>query len=297
MNSAKFAFYYMLSLVTLFIVSLSFGNVIFELINKFFPDIAKTIYYYNNSSLKSAISGLLIATPIFYFIMNRIYLNLRTGELKKDSEVRRWLTYFILFISSVVVIGSLIQILNNFLDGALTINFILKALTVLFIAALIFGFYFYDIKRREFQTNRVNQIFFTLSLLLIIVGLVSSFFIIESPAEARNRKLDEKILQDFENIRYSIDDYYYKNEKMPQDLRELQKNKEGLPLGITNPINDKEYVYEIIDCERFKLCTEFSSSNLEKVRSYYDNTWKHDKGYNCIEKEVNQDNKAKTLIK
>jgi uncharacterized membrane-anchored protein len=95
--------------------------------------------------------------------MNKIYFNLKTGELKKDSDVRRWLTYFILFISSVVVIGSLIRILNNFLDGALTINFVLKALTVLSIAALIFGFYFYDIKRKEFETNKANKIFFIVS--------------------------------------------------------------------------------------------------------------------------------------
>lgn len=297
MNSAKFAFYYMLSLVTLFIVSLSFGSIVFELINTFFPDITKTTYYYSNSSLRSAISGLLIATPIFYFIMNKIYSNLRTGELKENSEVRKWLTYFILFISSVVVIGSLIQILNNFLDGALTINFVSKALTVLFIAALIFGFYFYDIRRKEFQTNRVNKIFFIASLFLIIIGLVSSFFIIESPTEARNRKLDDKILQDFQNIRYSIDDYYYKNVKMPENLKELQKDREGFLLNIVNPKNEEEYIYEVISNKKFKLCTEFNSSNLEKQTGYYDNVWKHDKGYNCIEKEINQDNKVETLIK
>ncbi|HPO61433.1 MAG TPA: DUF5671 domain-containing protein, partial [Exilispira sp.] len=207
MNSAKFAFYYMLSLVTLFIISISFGSIVFELINKFFPDIAKTVYY-NSSPLKSAISGILIATPIFYLVMSKIYYNLKIGELKKDSEVRRWLTYFILFISSVVVIGSLIGILNNFLDGALTINFIFKALTVLFIASLIFGFYFYDIKRQDFAANKVNNIFFFVSLAIITCGFISSLFIIESPTEARNRKLDERIMQDFNDIKYAIDDYY-----------------------------------------------------------------------------------------
>ena len=221
MNSAKFAFYYMLSLVTLFIISISFGSIVFELINKFFPDITKTVYY-NSSPLKSAISGILIATPIFYLVMSKIYYNLKIGELKKDSEVRRWLTYFILFISSVVVIGSLIGILNNFLDGALTINFIFKALTVLFIASLIFGFYFYDIKRQDFAANKVNKIFFCfLSNNYLWFYIIP--FIIESPTEARNRKLDERIMQDFNDIKYAIDDYYNKNERMPNVLEELQK--------------------------------------------------------------------------
>lgn len=285
MNSAKFAFYYMLSLVTLFIISISFGSIVFELINKFFPDITKTVYY-NSSPLKSAISGILIATPIFYLVMSKIYYNLKIGELKKDSEVRRWLTYFILFISSVVVIGSLIGILNNFLDGALTINFIFKALTVLFIASLIFGFYFYDIKRQDFAVNKVNKIFFFVSLAIITCGFIASLFIIESPTEARNRKLDERIMQDFNDIKYAIDDYYNKNERIPNVLEELQKDTEFSSFSTANPINEKEYIYEVIDSKRYKLCTEFLSSNLEKKKNYLDNMWKHDKGYNCIEKEV-----------
>jgi len=279
MNSAKYAFYYMLSLVTLVIVSLSFGNILFELINNFFPDIAKTIYYNDSSVLKSAISGLLIATPIFYFVMHKIYFNLKTGDLKKDSEVRRWLTYFILFVSSVVVIGSLISIFNNFLDGALTINFVLKALTVLFIALIIFGFYFYDIRREEFKTNKINKIFFIISLLLIVAGFISALLMVESPSEARERKLDEKIVSSLNNIQYSIDDYYYRYEKIPESLEELDVDN-------INPVSGIEYGYNLINGTEYELCTEFSSSNLEKAYNYYDSSWKHDKGYVCIKKEV-----------
>ena len=284
MNSAKFAFYYMLSLVTLFIMSLSLGNILFEVINKFFPDITRTIYYYNNSGLKGSISGILISTPIFYFIMSKIYKSLKVGELKKDSEVRRWLTYFILFISSVVVIGSLIQILNNFLDGAFTMNFILKTLTVLSIASLIFGFYFNDIKREDFKSDRVNKIFFFVSLIIMTSAFIASFFLIESPTEARNRKLDEKIIQDFDAMRYAIDSYYSKNKTLPQNLEDIKI--ETINSRDLNFDNSKEYDYKITGEETYELCANFLSSNLEKTMSYSDTIWKHDKGYQCIKKEV-----------
>lgn len=286
MNSAKHAFYYMLSLVTLVIVSLSFGNILFELINNFFPDITKAIYYGSNSGLKSAISGLLIATPVFYFVMHKIYFNLKTGELKKDSEIRRWLTYFILFVSSVFVIGSLISILNNFLDGALTINFVLKALTVLLISLIVFGFYFYDIKRNDFKNNKLNRIFFFISLFVIIGGLVSAFLIVESPSEARDRKLDEKIIGNFNTIKYAIDDYYYKNEKLPDDLSDLKNKTDNVMLSLVNPITNLEYVYELIDSKSYNLCTDFSSSNILNTVDYYGNLWQHDKGYYCIKKDI-----------
>jgi len=284
MNSAKFAFYYMLSLVTLFIMSLSLGNILFEVINKFFPDITRTIYYYNNSGLKGSISGILISTPIFYFIMSKIYKSLKVGELKKDSEVRRWLTYFILFISSVVVIGSLIQILNNFLDGAFTMNFILKTLTVLSIASLIFGFYFNDIKREDFKSDKVNKIFFFVSLIIMTSAFIASFFLIESPTEARNRKLDEKIIQDFDAMRYAIDSYYSKNKTLPQNLEDIKI--ETINSRDLNFDNSKEYDYKITGEETYELCANFLSSNLEKTMSYSDTIWKHDKGYQCIKKEV-----------
>ena len=287
MNSAKFAFYYMLSLVTLFIMSLSLGNILFEVINKFFPDITRTIYYYNNSGLKGSISGILISTPIFYFIMSKIYKSLKIGELKKDSEVRRWLTYFILFISSVVVIGSLIQILNNFLDGAFTMNFILKTLTVLSIASLIFGFYFNDIKRGDFKSDKVNKIFFFVSLIIMTSAFIASFFLIESPTEARNRKLDEKIIQDFDAMRYAIDSYYSKNKTLPQNLEDIKI--ETINSRDLNFDNSKEYDYKITGEETYELCANFLSSNLEKTMSYSDTIWKHDKGYQCIKKEVNHE--------
>ena len=284
MNSAKFAFYYMLSLVTLFIMSLSLGNILFEVINKFFPDITRTIYYYNNSGLKGSISGILISTPIFYFIMSKIYKSLKIGELKKDSEVRRWLTYFILFISSVVVIGSLIQILNNFLDGAFTMNFILKTLIVLSIASLIFGFYFNDIKREDFKSDKINKIFFFVSLIIMTSAFIASFFLIESPTEARNRKLDEKIIQDFDAMRYAIDSYYSKNKTLPQNLEDIKI--ETINSRDLNFDNSKEYDYKITGEETYELCANFLSSNLEKTMSYSDTIWKHDKGYQCIKKEV-----------
>lgn len=289
MNSAKHAFYYMLSLVTLVIVSLSFGNILFGLINYFFPDITGLIYYNNNSTFKSAISGLLIATPIFYFVMNKIYFSLKTGDLKPSSEVRKWLTYFILFISSVVVIGSLISILNNFLDGALTINFILKALTVLFIALIIFGFYFYDIKRENFQVNFVNRVFFFSSLVLIIGGLISAFLIVESPSDSRDRKLDEKIIQDFNNIKYALDAFHSQEGELPQTLNELVEDSDVFSLNLINPVTEKEYFYEKVEEKEYELCTDFSSSSEKNTSNYYNNFWKHEKGYDCIKKEVNKD--------
>ncbi|MBU0973130.1 MAG: hypothetical protein KKC20_20975, partial [Proteobacteria bacterium] len=85
----------------------------------------------------------------------------RSGELDKDSGVRRWLTYLILFVSSMVVLGVLISVINAFLDGELTARFILKAATIFIISGAVDCFYFYDIKREDMsRKDLVVKIFF-----------------------------------------------------------------------------------------------------------------------------------------
>jgi hypothetical protein len=96
-NAAKFAFFYMLSLVALIFMALSTGMIIFQIINKNIPDILN-IYQgtFSSETLKFAISALIISAPIFYVCMRQIFANLKSGDLEKDSGIRKWLTYFIL---------------------------------------------------------------------------------------------------------------------------------------------------------------------------------------------------------
>ena len=68
---------------------------------------------------------------------------------KKSSKIRKWLTYITLFITAGVIIGDLITLIFNLLGGELTLRFILKVLTVLLIAGIIFGYYLWDLKKEE----------------------------------------------------------------------------------------------------------------------------------------------------
>jgi hypothetical protein len=80
---------------------LAVGMIAFSIIDKSIVDVLATSYYEKDSQLKFAISALLIAAPIFYVISNLINKGLKTGELDRESGIRRWLTYFILLVSSI----------------------------------------------------------------------------------------------------------------------------------------------------------------------------------------------------
>lgn len=295
-QTPKYAFYYMLSLVALIFLALSSGVAIFQIINKNIVDILENFQTgYSSELIKFAISALFISAPVYYLSMRAISKSLFSGAMDKDSAVRRWLTYFILFVASVVMLGWLIGILNSFLNGDLTSKFILKALTALLISASIFYFYFYDIKRAEVVNvkNKVITIYFYSSLVFVIAVLVSAFMFVESPTETRNIKYDIATLQNFSQIENALNIYYDENKKLPENLDKLVGWSKASFLTdkiLTDKITNKKYEYRIKGKNNYELCADFKTSNKDKGTNmdynYIDELWLHDKGYQCLEKKI-----------
>jgi len=294
-HSAKFAFFYMLSLVALVFTGLSVGMIVFQLINKYIPDIAN-IYQGSFSAdlLRFGISALIIAAPLYFIVSRLIYKNLYTGVLDKDAAVRKWLTYFILLASSVLMLGWLIAIINNFLNGELTLKFILKAVSSIIIALIAFSFYLYDIKREQVANVKSNiiRLYFWGSLIIIVAVFTSALFIIETPKQARDRKIDTATINSFSQIDIAINDFYKKTDKMPESLAQLMAD--------TNYLNDRDikdvetneiYQYQVLGEKKYQLCAFFRTSNQDDLNSdYYNRYWPHQAGEQCIEQDVLLDN-------
>ncbi len=293
-NSAKFAFFYLLSLAALIFMSLSVGIIVFQIINKNIVDAIQTFRgSYSPDALKFAISALIIATPIYYLTAAQINKNLFKGLLDNNSGVRKWLTYFILLVSSIVMLGWLISVIYSFLDGELTVKFILKAATALVIAAIVFTYYLYDIKRENVVgvKDKVARAYFCVSLLMVAAVLVSAFVFVESPRETRNIRHDNNILGKFNRIDSAINDYYAANKKMPESLDVLIGGRFYLDEEIlTDSATKKKFDYKVTGEKTYELCAEFRSSNKGKEYDYrygyYSKRWRHDAGYQCLEQKV-----------
>ncbi|MEK7167302.1 MAG: DUF5671 domain-containing protein [Patescibacteria group bacterium] len=296
----------MLSLVALVFMSLSTGMIIFQIINKNIVDaINQYDGNYSPDALKFAISALIISTPIFYFTIWRIFKNLISGALQKDSAVRRWLIYFILFVASVVVIGWLIGVFNNFLQGELTIKFILKAITAIFISSAIFTFYLYDIKREEVnKNNKVILSYFYCSLTIVIIVFTASLFFVESPTETRNRKLDNAILGKFDKLDSAIQNYYIDKNKLPDNLDEIAQIDSGYLTDnndLKDPTTNAMFDYKIFSNSGYELCANFRTSNkndaiIEDYNNSYKERWPHESGYQCLKQRINLLNNSGVLM-
>ena len=288
-NNAKFAFYYLLSLVALIFTAVSVGMIAFGIINKTVID-ALNMGASTSDNLKFAISALLIATPIFFVMQSLINKGLKKGELTKESGVRRWLTYFILLVSSVTILGVFISIINSLLAGELTMSFILKMLSVIVISAAIFSFYFYDIKRENLtEKSLVMKIFFITSLSLITIAFIASWFFIESPTLTRAKRLDQNLINNINNLENAVNSYNDKYKKLPNTLDEVKNNKDIYldSKSFTDPETGAAISYQKTSDTTFEFCATFrtDTKNIDprKDSTYYsDPTKLHLAGYQCV---------------
>lgn len=145
--SAREAFLYLLLFTTLFLSAFHFGVILFELIEKLLPDPAGTGY--QADSLRWAVATVVVSFPIFLFLTARLERELRKDPAKRDSKVRKWLTYLTLFLAAGFLIGDLVSLIYYFLEGELTVRFLLKVLVVAAIAGTVLGYYLHDLRKGE----------------------------------------------------------------------------------------------------------------------------------------------------
>jgi hypothetical protein len=105
--SAREAFLYLLLFTTLYLSSYHLGSLLFDLINRAYPDAVDRTYRVLGDSMRWSVSYLIIAFPAFAFIARYIARDVAKRPVKRLSPIRRWLTYLTLFVAAAVLIGDL----------------------------------------------------------------------------------------------------------------------------------------------------------------------------------------------
>lgn len=288
-QSPKYSFYYLLSLVALIFTAISAGLILFGIIDDSFKDAwAYNMYRNSDGQYKFAISALLIAAPTYYLTVYLINRGLKKLELAINSNLRRWLTYLILFVSALIILGIFIGIVHNFLSGALTLAFMLKLSSVLIIAGAIFSYYFWDIRRVNFeQKNPVQRLYKIISIVLLSAIFIAAWFFVELPADSRARQLDEKLMSNINQLENAVNAYYTSNGSLPTSLEDLE-GEDSVYLEkrhLYDQENGKAIEYRKESDDSFVFCAEFrraSDANDDDYRPYYNSEKEHEAGYSCV---------------
>ena len=146
---AQEAFLYLVSFIALYTTAFFFGSLIFGFIEQAFPDALSYGRGPSRSSLSTPLAAVIVAFPLYLFFMWRISKSVAESPDRRQSPVRKWLTYLTLVVGAGILIGDVIALLASFLQGELSIRFALKGLTILAVTGSIFGYYLWDLRRGE----------------------------------------------------------------------------------------------------------------------------------------------------
>lgn len=272
------AFLNLLSLITLGWLAHAFGAVCFQLINKYLGDlnsyISSASYY--GGLLKYGIASLIVITPVYFLAINLLHRSYKKGELSHDSGIYKWLTYLMLLVSSLTIIGSVIALITNFLDGNYTLPFILKMITVIAIASTIFGYYLYDLRRKDYaKKDKISVIVGSIVVLAVVSAVIGGFLSVETPRQARIRQEDEKVTRALNEVYYFINNNYYSEQKL-EETYDFEVIFSGYDFSADS------IAYRKISEEEYELCAEFKGSGVNQLYGDKAIPWvKHEAGYQC----------------
>ncbi len=277
------------SLVTLFVSLPALITLLFGIINLQFPD-AMDAYWEVSSAedtIRYSIAVLVIFFPA-YLIITRMVNKARRNEGALYHTLTKWLVYLALLVAGVTMLIDLAVVVYTFLEGEITVRFILKALALLAVVAAAFTYYVYDAmdhwQKREKQSIGIAVV----ALLVVIATVVFGVTKIGSPSEAREYTLDQQQVTDLQDIQWRVEDYYLTSNSFPANLETLF----GVMTVTQAPEGREAYQYKVTGADTYELCATFVKETPQSDRSVMYSggskyqSWDHPAGEFCYERKV-----------
>ncbi len=296
-NNAKHFAIQLGALISLYVSAGALIQLLFGLITIFHPDALNMPWEAESAtgSIRIAIALLVVFFPA-YLALTRTINTARRTHGSTYLPLTKWLIYLSLLVGGLLILGDLVTIIYNFLNGELTTRFLLKALTVLGVVGAAFAYYAYDAKE-YWHTHETQSKQYALGMIVVVIlSIIFGYMHIEAPAEVRERIADDREISDLVTIQSYVMNHYAINAKLPASLTELELY-DALPEA---PEGRPAYVYERVSDDNFKLCATFALASTPNGYAYpsypmYEtkgaiirnpDDWNHSKGAWCFTRVV-----------
>lgn len=249
------------------------------------------------NSIRWEMALLLIMFPVFVWTFRFLRLELARVPEKVELKVRRWLMYLTLFFAALLIIGDLVALLYNFLEGELTLRFALKIIIVLVVAGITFALYLYDIRRRAERYSSLVRSLSWLAVGGVFAAALSGFLLTGSPFTQRLMRFDAQKVGDLQGIQYQVVNYWQNKYKLPATLTDLRDSISGYAPP-ADPETGTPYEYRSTGALIFELCGKFNFTSAEEnnVSSQpvmypqpagsKETNWDHAAGRVCFERTI-----------
>ena len=285
------------AMVALYGSVISLVTLLFEYINYSFPDPLE--YYVDpySGGIRFSMTSLIVLVPVTIILLRLIRTDIAHEPVKSELWVRRWALMLTVFVAAAAVVGDLITLINYFLGGDLTTRFILKVVVLLLVAGGVFLHFLADLRGYwKENPSRAQQVGIGAGA-LVLVAIISGFFILGSPMEMRLVRFDAQKLSDLQNIQWQVVNYWQQKEKLPASLEELMDPLSGYTVSISDPQSGELYGYEATGRLNFELCANFNKEGGDPYstprpvtaipeKGFESDSWQHVAGEVCFERTI-----------
>lgn len=299
------------SFILLGIVVSAIGSLFFEIIDKYFPDRAANAALgsvVSSDTVHYAMAAIIVGTPLYLFSIRLWFRRFREDDARTESRLTKWVTYLVLLVAAVTIVGDCIAVLFTFLQGEISARFFLKAVVILGIAGMVFGFYFLERKKIQYKkevSRKTFQLFGWGLVSMVMLGIVLGFLAVGSPTTERMRIFDARRASDLATLAECVNGYAQEFSRLPSALSDLkQSSRFGHCLSLQDPETGTPYEYRHLrdfsspqdgSEAEFELCAAFAldSSGDDRCQSerryLYQSSpmWNlHLAGRNCLSETV-----------
>lgn len=246
------------AMVSLYGAVIAFVSLLFGYLNYAFPD---PLEYFAPDPYASGVSyemaSLIVLAPLAILLFSLIQSAIGHDPSRADVWVRRWALYLTLSIAAATLVGDLITLIMYFFNGDVSVRFLLKVLVILLVAFGVFLHFLADL-RGYWAANpgKCRLLGWALGA-LVVATIATGFFVIGTPWQARQYRLDEERVSDLKNIQWQVTYFWQAKQKLPAALADLT----DATRSTTVPVDPSgaSYEYRTTGPHSFELCAVFSA--------------------------------------
>jgi len=288
-------------MVALYVGVFNYIALVWGYIDYTFPD---PLQYYVDpyqSGISWQMATLIVVSPIFLALMWFIHREIKRDPTRATIWIRRWALFLTLFAAAVTIAVDLIWVLYAFLNGLdITERFLLKALVVLFVAAVGFMHFIADLWGYWEKFPARNRMVAYATGALVVITIVAGFFIVGTPTSARLYRFDNQKVNDLQSIQSQVVTYWQAKRKLPKSLSELSDPISGFSIPV-DAQSGAPYDYTVKGPLSFELCAEFNApmqgTAMETTRAVapmpvgvkgmpQQDSWLHAAGHVCFDRTI-----------
>lgn len=296
-GGARDAFLHLTAFAALYASAIAGIGLLFDYVNRLLPDPAfREQARYAAASLTGMrwqLAILLVSFPSFLALSRFLLGEMRREPERAWSAVRRWLTYLTLFVAAVTLAVDFITLVFFFLEGDISVRFLLKVAIVGGVSALAFRYYLAAVRMpaRELAASRLHRGYGAIAAAVVAVTLVGGIAFVGSPVSERLRKLDGQRIGDLRGIRSATERYCLGPRAsrpdgappamlnpIPASLDELARVAVEDRPNVVDPATGEPYGFRSTGDSSFEVCATFDAPRDEPFAV----EWNHPAGRACF---------------